>query len=57
MHEDTGKKFVKRMISFASQTICNTELVSVKLVVLRVIIKYTRKLKLEDLQQTLEDSN
>ena len=54
MHEDGGKNFVKRVISFASETLSNIETLSVQLVVLKVIIKYTRKLKPDDLHQTLE---
>lgn len=49
LHEDNGKGYVKKVIQFAAESLCYVDKLSVQLIALKTLIKYTRKLKNDDL--------
>lgn len=51
MHEESGKNYVLKVVSFAATAISDIHQLSVQLIALKTLVKYVRKLKLEDFLQ------
>lgn len=48
MYEDKGKEYIAQLLKFAAEFVANCEIMSVQLVALKTLLKFTRKVKPEE---------
>jgi len=48
MHEDRGKEYALQMLKFAAEFVCGCEVMSVQLVALKTLLKFTRKVNSDE---------
>ena len=54
MHEESGKDYVLKVVSFTADALSNIQQLSLQLIALKTLVKFVRKLKPEDLSQVSE---